>query len=250
MPEHANVIEALAAISAELPAIAKVPHPSESGKGITYAYRGIEEITAHAQQLFAKHGVVVVPQVHHREVKDIIVNGNPWTDTFLEVYWSIYGSGGVEDVVQAATFGQGRDNSDKGTNKAMTQAFKYLLLDMLMISDPSDDNDGTNIEVDARTHTSYVAPAQEQYEMINGEQIPTGTEGIEVRRTGPGGADGTLIGNGTDSKRIYAMSKKLDQEADVNDVCYQITGRSIKHTSQLTRYEYDQVFAELKRRGA
>ena len=186
MPEHANVIEALAAIMAELPAIAKVPHPSESGRGLTYAYRGIEEITAEAQQLFAKHGVVPIPRVRHREVKDIIVNGNPWTDTFLEVDWTIHGPNMTS--VEATTFGQGRDNSDKGTNKAMTQAFKYLLLPTLMISDKGDDNDGTNIEVDARTHTSYARDVggTDEYETINGEQIPVASTGMgPVTRSGP-----------------------------------------------------------------
>lgn len=141
-----TLVQALANVMAELPAISKKKHPSENGKGLTYAYRGIEEITSEVQNLFATHGVVIVPQVRSREVVDIVVNGNPWTDTFLEVGWLICGHG---EQIPACTFGVGRDNSDKGTNKAMTQAFKYLLLDLLCISDPSDDNDGTNTEADS-----------------------------------------------------------------------------------------------------
>jgi hypothetical protein len=149
-----NVIQAIAVVMAELPGIAKKKHPSESGKGLTYAYRGIEEITSEVQELFAKHCVVPVPRVISRSVEKIVVNGNDWSDTFLEVEWRIYGPGGLTDYVEAITAGQGRDNSDKGTNKAMTQAFKYLLLDLLCISDPADDTDGQTVETTPKAPTT------------------------------------------------------------------------------------------------
>ena len=53
-----TVTEAIARVMVELPAIGKKKHPSEDGRGLTYAYRGIEEITSEAQGLFAKYGVV------------------------------------------------------------------------------------------------------------------------------------------------------------------------------------------------
>jgi ERF superfamily len=178
-----NVVTALAAIMRDLPAIAKVQHPSQDGRGLTYKFRGIEEITAEAQGLFAKYEVVAVPRVRARSIKEITVNNNPWTDTFLEVDWTIYGPGGLQDFIEATTYGVGRDNSDKGTNKAMTQAFKYLLLEMLMIADPKDDNDGTNTENQYRTVNRHTDDG-EQFEEVNGEQIPVATGG-DVTRTGP-----------------------------------------------------------------
>lgn len=158
-----NVIEAIACIMADLPAIARVPHPSADGKGITYPYRAIEDITAEAQGLFAKYCVVVVPNTRAREVQEITIRDNPWTDTYLECGWTIYGPGGIDDHVDGATFGMGRDNSDKGTNKAQTQGYKYLLLALLMIADPKDDNDGQTDTVDTgttaqSTHTSSGRP--------------------------------------------------------------------------------------------
>jgi hypothetical protein len=230
-----NVVEALARVMAELPAIAKVPHPSKDGKGVTYAYRGIEEITAEAQSLCAKYGVVPVPRVKHRLVEQITVNGNPWTDTYLEVDWDIYGPGGVDDKITATTFGHGRDNSDKGTNKAQTQAFKYLLLPIWLISDPADDNDGTNMAADG-------APT----EMVNGQAIPLDVP-METHRTGP---EGVQFVSEAQGKRIYAMSKGVDQNCNVNELVGFIIGRTIGHTSQLTLPEFHKVEAELKRRGA
>ena len=37
--------------------------------------------------------------------------------------------------------GIGRDHTDKGANKAQTQAFKYLLMHLFCVSDPKDDGD-------------------------------------------------------------------------------------------------------------
>jgi hypothetical protein len=64
------------------------------------------------------------------------------------VRWSIYGPGGIDDRIEAVTVGLGRDNSDKGYPKAITQAYKNLLLRVLMIGDPADDADGHTFERD------------------------------------------------------------------------------------------------------
>jgi len=206
-----NVVEALAAVMRDLPGIGKGGQAAAQQGG--YKYRGIEQITAEVQKLFAKYGIITVPRVKHRRVEDIEVNGKPWTDTYLEVDWDIYSSAkpGGRDMIQASTFGHGRDNSDKGTNKAMTQAFKYLLLDMLCISDPADDNDGTNQAADARrtTGTSFSAPqADPGYEEVNGEQIPN-TPPMETTRSGP---PSDLA---TPKQRGYVM--KLLDEAGIGD---------------------------------
>lgn len=206
-PKPTNVVAALAAVMEDMPGIARTVHQPSAGQtqGVKYAFRGINEITGEVQRLFSKYGVVVVPKVKHRMVNDLVVNGNPWTDTFLEVDWSIYGPGGVEDRIDATTFGVGRDNTDKGTNKAMTQAFKYLLLDMLCISDPADDNDGTNQAADGvvrkangewdaadRHRESYVptadraytSPATPTHESVNGVDIPLSPP-MQTTRSGP-----------------------------------------------------------------
>lgn len=142
----ASVHAALAAVMAELPAIGKDHSASQAQGG--YAYRGIEQITRHVQGLFAKHGVVVVPSVQSIETRELLVNSKPWTDTQLVVNYTLVGPDG--STLEATTVGIGRDNADKGANKAMTQAFKYLLLQVLCISDAKDDADGTTVEADTR----------------------------------------------------------------------------------------------------
>lgn len=149
MSNPSNVVAALARVTEELPGIAKGGRAAPQQGG--YSYRGIDQITKEVQPLLAKYGVVVVPSVRTCEVKDITVQGKPWTDTTLKVDWKVYGPGGLEDQLTASTMGMGRDNADKGINKAMTQAFKYLLMDMLCISDPKDDNDGVHSEADLQS---------------------------------------------------------------------------------------------------
>lgn len=147
-PAPRNVTEAISRVMGSLPGIGKDDRADPRQGG--YAYRGIEAITRAVQPLFAKHGVVLVPRVHSHEVVNIDVGGKPWTDTRLLVSYTAYGPGGPEDRVEVGPIlGIGRDNSDKGANKAMTQAYKYALLQLLAVSDSKDDGDAASVGADS-----------------------------------------------------------------------------------------------------
>lgn len=133
-----NVIQALARVMLELPGIGK-DNDSEQG----YKYRGIEAITAHAQQLLGRYCVVFIPRVVERVTKEFQINSRPWTEDQATITYTVYGPGGVDDHIEVGPLiALGRDNSDKGMNKCMTQAFKYALLQTLCIGDHKDDADG------------------------------------------------------------------------------------------------------------
>jgi hypothetical protein len=145
-----NVIEAIACVMGELPAIGKDSKASPQQGG--YAYRGIEAITSVAQSLFAKYCVVFVPRMIGYEIIDIEVQGKPWTDTRIQFEYDVYGPGGPEDKITVGPLLTiGRDNSDKGSNKCATQGLKYALLQVLCISDRKDDADENSYERDARS---------------------------------------------------------------------------------------------------
>lgn len=147
-PPPTNVIQALARIKAELPAFDKNKTAPANMGG--YAYRGIEAITAAVSKLEAQYGVVWVPRVTKVETKELIINSKPWTDTTLTVEYDIYGPRGPEDkIVCGPLIGIGRDNSDKGANKAETQSFKMAMTEVYCISDQTADTDGTTHEADA-----------------------------------------------------------------------------------------------------
>lgn len=152
----ANVIEALRRVMRDLPGIKKA---LDSQQG--YKYRGIEQVTVEAQPLFAHHGVIFIPAVDSYEIVDITVNGKPWTDTRLMVRYTVYGPAGVDDhIVCGPLLGIGRDNSDKGANKAMTQAYKYAFLQAFTIADAKDDGDAASHEADAPRTAPPVDPAR------------------------------------------------------------------------------------------
>lgn len=149
----ANVIQALARVMEELPGIGRNER-SQQG----YNYRGIEAITREASSLLGRYGVVFVPKVLERKTVDLTVNGKPWTEDHATILYTVYGPGGVEDRIEVGPLiALGRDNSDKGMNKCMTQAFKYALLQTLCIGDAKDDAD-SHAAAEADAHPATVAP--------------------------------------------------------------------------------------------
>lgn len=150
-PRAAHVIEALCRVMRDLPSIEKggTAAPQQGG----YRYRGIEQITPHTQRLFAQHGVLFAPRVVGYQIRERIVSNKPWTDVIEEVEYDVYGPGGPTDkIVVGPILAIGRDSSDKGGNKCLTQAMKYALLQVFQVSDPADDADGTTHEAD--THST------------------------------------------------------------------------------------------------
>lgn len=144
MSDQVSVQVALARVLAEMPAIGKTDEAKELG----YKFRGIEALTAVVQPLLAKHGVVIVPQVRSLQLVKSEGSKHPaMQDTILHVEWQIVGPDGSS--LTASTWGIGRDHTDKGANKAQTQAFKYLLLHLFCISDPKDDADGRDADAEA-----------------------------------------------------------------------------------------------------
>ncbi len=153
----ANVIEALNRVMAELPGIGKDERAKPEQGG--YAYRGIEAITREVQPLFARYGVLLVPSVQAHEVEHVEVGSKPWTDTRLLVSYTAYGPGGPDDRIEVGPIlAIGRGGADKGANKAMTQAYKYALLQLLAVSDAKDDGDAGSVEADHRPEHEHQRP--------------------------------------------------------------------------------------------
>lgn len=154
-----NVQQRIAAIIGDLPAIEK----NDRGEGVSYKFRGIETLVGHLAGLLAKHGVVIAPSTTLIEINREVENSKGkmpgWTETIISVDWTIHGADG--DTLTARTLGIGRDNSDKGSNKAQTQAYKYLLMELFAIGDKEDDGDGhPPAPADVPVRPSAVPPAR------------------------------------------------------------------------------------------
>lgn len=138
-PER-NVIWAIRKVMEDLPSIGKDSQaPAKMGG---YNFRGIEQILGQTQALCSKHGVIFVPKVLRHWQENLIINGNDWLDQYLEVEYTIYGPLGPNDKITAGpVIGVGRDQTDKGSSKAMTTAFKQILNQVFQIGDKSSDTD-------------------------------------------------------------------------------------------------------------
>jgi hypothetical protein len=127
---------------AEVGAIEKGRRNQQQG----YAFRGIDDAYAAFQPLFAKHGLFVVPTVLERireERKTVKDNGREGVliYTTLTVRHTFTADDG--SFVEAVTIGEAMDSGDKSSNKAMSAAMKYALLEVFCVP-TEDDNDTEN----------------------------------------------------------------------------------------------------------
>lgn len=182
-PPPTHVIGALARVQqfiGGVPKMSSADHRKRIGTtsndnepGVKYPYRSIDQITQAAQPLLGRYGIAIVPTaILELTVTDLTMGTppKPWTDTRIKIAWTIYGPGGVEDRISAESVGLGRDNSDKGPNKATTAAYKNLVLRILAIGDPDDDPDAAKHvtdtpPVDAAVEANVVE-ANEAFERV------------------------------------------------------------------------------------
>lgn len=173
--EDLTVHQAIGRIIEELEPIGK----NQRNKEQNYAFRGIDDVLKSIHPLFAKYGVFVAPSVIERQYEErLSARGNVGHCAHLHVKYKVYGPKG--DYIEASTWGEGLDYSDKATNKAMTAAFKYLLFELFAICDPSEDSDSTT-EEGGKTHQSR----REESGAKANEEPPAYTELQEKVRAHP-----------------------------------------------------------------
>lgn len=134
---YRTIHELLGLILEELPAIGKNQQAPSAIGG--YAFRGIEDVLTALNPLLSKYGVFPVPEV--LGVEHLPDRGKEHV-CVVTVAYTFYGPAG--DSVRAVGAGEGSDTRDKGMQKAMTSAFKYVLFQALAIST----EEGAKLDVD------------------------------------------------------------------------------------------------------
>ncbi|MEU1674803.1 ERF family protein [Streptomyces roseifaciens] len=114
---------AIARVMADMPAVGKNGWNNHS----KYKYRSIDDLITALSGVMARHGVYVLPRVRERLAAQ---NGKSVYVT-VHVDYKITGPGG--DYEEASFYGEGADVGDKATAKALTNAFKYLMIQLFMI---------------------------------------------------------------------------------------------------------------------
>lgn len=151
-----NVQQVITAVKRDLGAVAKGKR-MEAGPA-KYNYRSIDDVLNKLHDGMVEHGCLFSPNLRSVTQTDAgeTKYGTKQMRTVVDVGYFVYGPEG--DFITAATPGEAIDSGDKGTNKAMTTAFKVLLTQLLAIPFETDDPDDHHVE----TATQSPVPATPQ----------------------------------------------------------------------------------------
>ena len=124
-----KIYPAIMKVMAEIGCIGKNRKNPQQG----YNFRGIDDVLNNLQPALLKAGVFVVPRVVeiHREEKPTKQGGILNYTTVKCEYDFCSAEDGSK--ITASTYGEGMDTSDKSTNKAMSAAFKYAIIQTFAI---------------------------------------------------------------------------------------------------------------------
>ena len=141
--EKQLIYEKMAAIMKAVNPIAKGQRNQQQG----FMYRGIDDIMNELHEAFAANDVFLTTNVVERtEDERVSKNGGALFYVKCKCSFTFYTIDGSS--VTATTIGEGMDSGDKGTNKAMSIALKYALLQTFLIpTNETKDPDGETHEV-------------------------------------------------------------------------------------------------------
>lgn len=126
-----SIYQAINGIMKEIGAIGKNKHNDQQ----KYMYRGIDDIMTALSPVMQSHGVFVIPEVLEQVREEKEGRNSKLLYSIVKVRYTFQALDGSS--VQAVVLGEGMDSGDKATNKAMSAAFKYALLQTFCI--PTDE---------------------------------------------------------------------------------------------------------------
>lgn len=126
-----------------------------------YKFRGIDDIYNALHSIFAKHGVFITSEVLSESREERTTQkGGLLLYSILTVRFLFFASDGSS--VACVTKGEAMDSGDKATNKAMSAALKYALMQMLLIpTEEEKDNEAQTPQPAAKKPEPKPAPQKE-----------------------------------------------------------------------------------------
>lgn len=168
-----TIFESIPAIITDIEAIQKT---KKEGSVIKYAYRGIDEFMNALNPLLAKHCVTITPDILKND-RDVYsnANGTRMTNVVMHIKYTLTAKDGSS--TSGTVIGEAFDSGDKASNKAMSIALKYFIMQVFMVPtediDDPDDHDPSELKKEepkqqtkptAKPQTgsapAYVSPAQ------------------------------------------------------------------------------------------
>lgn len=136
------------AINAVQSALAKqgISKAHRNSQGAGYNFRGIDDVYNAISPLLAEHGLCILPRMISRscEERQSKSGGALFYVTVEAEFDLVCAEDGSKHTIR--TFGEAMDSGDKGTNKAMSAAYKYAAFQAFAIPTEGDN------DADAQTH--------------------------------------------------------------------------------------------------
>lgn len=154
----ALIYELIPKVMAEVGAIEKARRNEQQ----KYFFRGIDDVFAAFQPVLAKHKIFYVPEVLDKDVTERETkSGATLIYTTLAVAYTFYAPDGSN--VRAVVVGEAMDSGDKSSNKAMSAALKYALLQIFCVpTEANEDADSQSHEIKPKA----VAASAPRYEPV------------------------------------------------------------------------------------
>jgi hypothetical protein len=145
-----QIFERIAALMADVPAIAKKQSNKEQG----YMFRGIDTIYNSLHDLMTRHGIFTTSEIMDIQRNEwLSKSGGKLIEFALRVRWTFWAPDG--SYVNSETMGQSMDSGDKAANKAMTMSHKTALLQIFMVpTAETPDADANSPEPQERYYTN------------------------------------------------------------------------------------------------
>lgn len=150
--EKKMIYSVMADVMGKVSAISKNKKNTQQG----FKFRGIDDVMNSLHDIFAECGLVVIPAIEKesREERKTAKGGTLYCCT-LWMKYTFYAKDG--SFIEASVIGEAMDSGDKATNKAMSIAYKYCMLQTFCI--PTEDADDPDASTPPETTSSMASSA-------------------------------------------------------------------------------------------
>lgn len=126
--EKQNIYESLMAINKEVDAIKKDKKNEQQG----FMYRGIDQVMNELHDLFAKHSVIITSEIVNA-FREERVNSRGTTLIWSIIDYKFIFTARDGSSISSTARGEAMDSGDKGSNKCLSVALKYVLFSLFLI---------------------------------------------------------------------------------------------------------------------
>ena len=212
MSETTGIHAAMIGILTDISPIAKEQRNTAQG----YQFRGIDQFLNALHPLMAKHGVYVTPSVESIERTERQGKSSVLLYAIATVRFTFRAADGSS--VDCVTVGEGMDSGDKATNKAMSAAYKYALMQTFavpteeMIDGDAESPEVTYSERKSSAKTSREDNLNELGEYLKFTKIPV-ADAIDFCVASHMIKDGEVL-NDLSDKHLAAIVRRLSDFGD------------------------------------